>query len=250
MKFFLKPIIPLIILTLIINSCKNYNDMDFNTQSNENIIYTIFERSSEPLIPLNNGIFHDIDKIELIGMNTELSKKLVNEINKIQEYDLDFSKIKRITFSSANYFTYTIPFNHNNSELIIVTSSNSLSIVISKQITLANGIKRFIIFNHKNKPLLKLDQNIKGMIGNRVFFQNDLDSFLTSSSFPIINNNNINSNTVNSDCAGSGSFSDCMQCMWDECSSSWVCGAILALQPGPTIAFSVALCGLDTIAHL
>ena len=241
----MKLIIPVFIITLVVYSCNENDDIDVNSITDDNRISTIFERNSETSIPSNNGIFADIDKIELVGKNTQLSKKLIKEIDNVKEYDLDFSQIKRITFSSAKYYTYSIPFNSNDSELIIVTSSNSLSIVISKQITLANGNKKFIVNNFKNEPLMSLEQNTESMIGNRVLFKNSGTSFEASSTLPVIENTYL----TRGSCAGLRSFSGCMQCMWNECSSSWVCGAVLALNPGPTIAFSVGLCALDTAAN-
>jgi hypothetical protein len=100
--------------------------------------------------------------------------------------------------------------------------------------------------NYKNQPLMSLEQNVEGKIGNRKLFKNDNSSFESKSLFPLVENNYL---AKESGCAGLNSFSGCMQCMWDECSSSWVCGAVLALEPGPTIAFAAALCGLDTLAN-
>jgi hypothetical protein len=163
-----------------------------------------------------------------------------------ESYNLDYSKIKRITFSSVKYYTYSIPFKESEDELVIITNNNSISFVISQQITLTNGNKKFLVNNYKNQPLMSLEQNVEGKIGNRKLFKNDNSSFESKSLFPLVENNYL---AKESGCAGLNSFSGCMQCMWDECSSSWVCGAVLALEPGPTIAFAAALCGLDTLAN-
>jgi hypothetical protein len=55
-----------------------------------------------------------------------------------ESYNLDYSKIKRITFSSVKYYTYSIPFKESEDELVIITNNNSISFVISQQITLTN----------------------------------------------------------------------------------------------------------------
>ena len=131
--------------------------------------------------------------------------------------------------------------------LIMLFDNNSISIVISKQIPLVNGNKKFIVSNFKNEPIMSLEQNTENMFGNRILFKNSTTPFEVSSSLPVIENPY---QTLDSGCPGLNSFSACMQCMWDECSSSWVCGAILALEPGPTIAFAAGLCALDTIANM
>ena len=246
MKTILKFIIPVFIITFIVYSCNEDSDLDGNSITDDKIT-TIFERTSESLVTSNNGIFPDVNKIELIGKNTELGKNLITEINQVKQYDLNLSKIKRITFSSAKYYAYSIPINLDERELVIVNNNNSISIVISKQISLVNGNKKFIISNFKNEPIMSLEQNTENMFGNRILFKNSTTSFEVSSSLPVIENPY---QTLDSGCPGLNSFSACMQCMWDECSSSWVCGAILALEPGPTIAFAAGLCALDTIANM
>jgi|MDTG01.2.fsa_nt_gb hypothetical protein len=248
MKKITKLVLPIFILSLVIYSCNQNDDIDKTLNSEDNSIITIFERTSETLIPLNNGVFPDVDKVEKVGKKTKLGEKLIKEINSLKDYDLDYSNIKRITFSSVDKYTYSIPFNSNNNELIVLTDNNSISVVISKELSLDNGNKKFIINNYKNEPMMSLEQNSENKIGNRELYKstNNITSFRTTSEFPKIKNDYL---AKESDCLGGRSFSDCMQCAWDECSSSWVCGATLAFYPGPTIGFAAALCGLDTIAN-
>jgi hypothetical protein len=80
MKTILKLILPIFIITLIIYSCSESNDID-TKNIDDNIITTIFERTTETSIPSNNGIFPDIEKIEKIGKNTEIGNNLIAEIS-------------------------------------------------------------------------------------------------------------------------------------------------------------------------
>ena len=95
MKTILKLILPIFIITLIIYSCSESNDID-TKNIDDNTITTIFERTTETSIPSNNGIFPDIEKIEKIGKNTEIGNNLIAEISERESYNLDYSEIKRI----------------------------------------------------------------------------------------------------------------------------------------------------------
>ena len=81
---------------------------------------------------------------------------------------------------------YSIPFKETKDELVIITNNNSISLVISKQITLTNGNKKFLVNNFKNQPLMSLEQNNEGKIGNRKLFKNDNSSFESKSLFPLM----------------------------------------------------------------
>ena len=83
------------------------------------------------------------------------------------------------------------------------------------------------------------------MMGNQLISDNDNGHFLFDFS------------TYQSNTAKKGSclqtttgFSACMQCAFDECTSNWICTAVFAVKPIEVIAFSAALCGLNTIANL
>jgi hypothetical protein len=243
MKKIFKFIVPVFIISLIIYSCNENIDLD---TLNDDTITTIFERTSETSIPSNNGVFPDVMKVEEIGKNTDIGKNLILEINSIKNYDLDFSKIERITFSSAKYYSYSIPFKSGKSILNVVTNNSSISIVISKQITLENGNKKFIVNNYENQPLMSLEQNTENKIGNRTQFKNVGKSFVTKSIFPLVENNYL---AKGSGCAGLRSFSGCMQCMFDECLATWQCTALMAIYPVQTIGFAAGVCALDTVVN-
>ncbi len=154
--------------------------------------------------------------------------------------------------SNTDKFIYSIPFLHNSSNLIMATDNDKVSIVIASVDRINNGNDKFIIKNRINENVFTVEQNSKNKFGNTVHYDNKHGYVKTDFSFPYSNVDFQKINFEKSSCLlqHPDSFSDCMQCAWDECSSSWVCGAILAIKPVEVIATAAAVCGLNTLANL
>lgn len=242
----------LLLLFVLINIKCTKEELD-QTENNEDYkITTIYEKNNLDNGKRNNDLFPEVLKIESVGKKTDIATNLLSVLVEDEIELLDLSKIERLTMSSTDRFIYSIPFLNDNTKLIMATDNNKVSIVIANQERINNGNDKFIIKNRVYENVFTVEQNSDNKFGNTVHYDNEHGYVITDFSFPYSNVDFQKVNLEKSSCLleHPDSFSDCMQCGWEECSSSWVCGAILAIRPVEVLATAAAVCGLNTLANL
>lgn len=244
--------ISLLLILIFINIKCSENELNTDEKSNDYQIITIFEKEGEVNLNQNSDLFPEVLKIEKIGNKTEIASNLLSTLNDVELASLDLSEIERLTLSNKSQFIYSIPFQKNNSKMIIATDGRKFSIVIAKEESNLKSNKKYIVKNRNEENLFTVEQNSDNNFGNYKQFKNENGYYKANYTFPYSNVKFQNTNFQKSNCLleNPDSFSDCMQCGWEECSSSWVCGAILAIRPVEVIATAAALCGLNTLANL
>jgi hypothetical protein len=195
----------------------------------------------------SEGSFTDLPQIESIvqiNVNSAVAIDLKEKIESIKIFDVNYSDIEQIYFRDQSIEVFSIPFNTANEDLVVSISNDMISFVIAKEELLVNGNKRFIIKNHKNEILYQLEQNADDKLGNFVFndYEHGFFKLTTTIYNPVI--------VTEASCLYQTKFSACMQCFWKECTSDWVCGTALALQPVKVLAFAAGMCGLNTVLSI
>lgn len=189
----------------------------------------------------------EVELIENIEINSTEGLELRRNIESIKTFDVDYNFIEKIQMTGINSYVYTIPFINRSEELIVFLNNQMISFVIGSEIALSNGNRQFVMKNFNNETFYQLEQNHNGLLGN--FHITDSEHGF----FPLTENiNNINTSRTfgNVSCIHRTNFSECMQCAWEQCSSSWVCGAALALKPVPILAAAATLCAASAVLSI
>lgn len=234
-------------MTLSIVACSNdkeNGDFDLGSEA----IKLIYDRSWDKEPETNSPLLPDINTIEDVGENSEIGKNIIKLVDSFNVFNVDYTKIERITMVNENStLLYSIPIlNELNSYLILAVQNNRLNLTLARLKELDNGNSQYSIFNQDDKLVFQIEKDKNNMLGNLIisensngYFYSGIDNFDSNSSFEKKESCLLTTNT----------FSDCMQCAWDECTSSWVCGAVLAIKPIQVIAFSAAICGLNSLVN-
>jgi hypothetical protein len=227
-------------------ACSN-GDSSLTVSSKDNEITTTFikdpnEQKRESEIP---PYLPEVESIELIGVNTSLGIQLKNDIESIKFFDVNYNNIERVKLSGIDSEVFTIPFVNGRDELVVFRNNDMISFVIGNEEELSNGNTKFTMKNYKNEIFYNLEQDRNDKFGN--FEINDKEHGF----FQLTENTNIiNTSSSRQNCIHLVNFNACMQCAWDECSSSWVCGAALALKPVAIIAAAATFCAASAILSI
>lgn len=235
------------LITLSIFACSNDKENDDFDLGSEAIKLT-YDRSWDKEPETNGPLLPNINTIEDVGENSEIGKNIIKLVDSFNVFNVDYTKIERITMVNENStLLYSIPIlNELNSYLILAVQNNRLNLTLARLKELDNGNSQYSIFNQDDKLVFQIEKDKNSMLGNLIitensngYFYSGFDNFDSNSSFEKKESCLLTTNTFNS----------CMQCAWDECTSSWVCGAVLALKPLQVIAFSAAICGLNSLVN-
>lgn len=184
--------------------------------------------------------------IESIGRNTNIAIELISDIESIKFFNVNYNNIERIKLSGIDSEVFTIPFTTGRDELVVFRNNNMISFVIGNEEQLSNGNRRFTLKNHKNEIFHQIDQNLDDKFGNFVIINNEHGFFQLTENLNTVNT----TSSRNQNCIHLVNFNACMQCAWNQCSSSWVCGAALAIKPVPIIAAATTLCAASAVLSI
>ena len=239
------------ILLLLCGAVTGCSDEKLEIAEDENKIeYQTKASTSSTNLPF----FNPVSNVEAIQTDENIEfSQIMNEINTIGDYDLNLQSVEKIKLTDVVYDVYSIPFNDNPTKrLVALVSDYYISVVLASNETLANGHEQYVVQNSDHTNLLIIEQNNDNLFGNIEIFDAPTGFYHRSQ---LIGGGDSPSDpsdgyVVEGSCLDHSNFNRCMQCAWDQCSSSWVCGAVLAIKPLEIIAASVALCGANTILRV
>ncbi len=236
-KFFKFVTMVLFGICLVFNSCSEEN---VTLKPNEESIFKSKFSQEDYSIPT-------VNEVESLAEDSVEVMKLKTFLTFVGDYDLDLTNvelIKTVEYESVKMFS--IPFMESSTRKLIVTEeSNYLKVLIADNVQLKNGNNVYSVFNYDNELLFRLEQNQENMFGNIEINEFDNGYFIFD-----FNNSGGGNLTTKASCLRFNSFNNCMNCAWKQCSSNWVCGAVLAVKPVEALTFAVAMCGLNTIVNL
>lgn len=234
-------------ICLLLSSCTSEQEESLTTfeKSNSELIY---DRTNESNPSSNLPLLPDISTVRTIDKNSNIGLHLINFVNLVGNYDIDSSNIELVNMTTnSGVNLYSIPFNgFENKRLLVQQEDDRAKILIATSENLPNNNKLYRIDNYLNELLFQVEHNEQNQLGNHIISNNNNGFFL----YDFQSETQANFVNKTDTCLGHNNFNDCMQCAWEECSSSWICGAVLAVRPIEAIGFAVGLCGLNTIANL
>lgn len=221
--------------------------MVLNSCSDEEIGKEIGENEAVLTKSDSNSVFPEVEEVNIVDYESLEYDEIASFVSAVGNYNVDFTQMELVEFEGyQDHNSYSIPFIDNEDKtLLVIQNMDEGKIMIGRKSILPNENTLYKVSNYQDEPLYQIEINQEEKMGNQLIFDNDNGHFLFDFTF------NQSELAKKGTCLETTTeFGACMQCAWDECSSSWICGAVLAVKPVEVILFSAALCGLNTVANL
>jgi len=195
--------------------------------------------------------FYDnhIYRIELLGANQE-RELIVREAlaNGVEEGFLMIRKAQKFFFNHSGVIMYSIPTLDPEQTLIIYEAKGLFQVSMAHYGPAEGGMMQFALKTMDDQDYfsLKLDDQMR--MGELLVYENEEVKSFNRAIYSISLSEESRDETLKGSsaicCRRESSWSDCMNCTIDDCSSSWLCKVVGMIAPAELAAgFAVSCIG-------